>query len=97
VAGHPAAPVWHDLESGVVLYNRRRCGGRCSDQCLRSGRSRLRERSQDAWGWTVGASIEYALSQNWSLKGEYLYVNFGNTSYFNPPPGVFADRVARVP
>jgi len=48
------------------------------------------------WGWTVGAGIEYALSQNWSLKGEYLYVNFGNTSYFNPPPGVFADRVGGV-
>jgi outer membrane immunogenic protein len=27
-------------------------------------------------GWTVGAGFEYALNQNWSVKGEYLYANF---------------------
>jgi outer membrane immunogenic protein len=28
-------------------------------------------------GWTAGAGIEYALTQNWSLKTEYLYVDLG--------------------
>jgi outer membrane immunogenic protein len=28
-------------------------------------------------GWTVGAGVEYALSPNWSLKTEYLYVDLG--------------------
>lgn len=29
-------------------------------------------------GWTVGGGLEYALSNNWSIKGEYLYANFGH-------------------
>jgi outer membrane immunogenic protein len=28
-------------------------------------------------GWTAGAGIEYKVSGNWSLKGEYQYVDFG--------------------
>lgn len=28
-------------------------------------------------GWTLGAGINYALTQNWVLKGEYLYVDLG--------------------
>ncbi len=27
-------------------------------------------------GWTVGGGIEYAMGTNWSLKAEYLYLNF---------------------
>ncbi|MGL4264665.1 MAG: outer membrane protein [Afipia sp.] len=30
-------------------------------------------------GWTVGGGLEYALGQNWSLKGEYLYARFEQT------------------
>jgi outer membrane immunogenic protein len=29
-------------------------------------------------GWTAGAGLEYALLNNWSVKGEWLYVDFGN-------------------
>jgi outer membrane immunogenic protein len=29
-------------------------------------------------GWTAGAGLEYAFLNNWSVKGEYLYVDFGN-------------------
>jgi outer membrane immunogenic protein len=32
------------------------------------------------WGWTAGGGIETALSANWSLKGEYLYVDLGRVS-----------------
>ena len=37
-------------------------------------------------GWTVGSGIEYALSRNWSIKGEYLYVRFPSqtANQFNP-------------
>jgi outer membrane immunogenic protein len=30
-------------------------------------------------GWTAGGGLEYALGQNWSLKGEYLYARFERT------------------
>ena len=28
-------------------------------------------------GWTVGGGLEWAIDRNWSLKSEYLFVNFG--------------------
>jgi outer membrane immunogenic protein len=36
-------------------------------------------------GWTVGAGIEYALSHNWSLGAEYLYVDFGKVAQRGSP------------
>jgi outer membrane immunogenic protein len=32
-------------------------------------------------GWTVGAGSEYALTNHWSVKLEYLYIDLGSTSY----------------
>jgi outer membrane immunogenic protein len=29
-------------------------------------------------GWTAGGGVEYALSWNWFIKAEYLYVSFSN-------------------
>ncbi|MFA5950922.1 MAG: outer membrane beta-barrel protein [Hyphomicrobium sp.] len=37
-------------------------------------------RSDLKLGYTVGGGIEWAVSKNWSLKGEYLYVDFGSVS-----------------
>jgi outer membrane immunogenic protein len=31
-------------------------------------------------GYTVGAGLEYAVDRNWSIKGEYQYINFGSES-----------------
>ena len=28
------------------------------------------------WGWTVGAGAEWQWANNWSLKGEFLYMRF---------------------
>ena len=30
-------------------------------------------------------------------KAEYLYVDFGNAAYFNPPPAGFINRTGGVP
>jgi outer membrane immunogenic protein len=32
-------------------------------------------------GWTVGAGAEYAFTNNWTLRGEYLYVDLGSRSF----------------
>jgi outer membrane immunogenic protein len=40
-------------------------------------------------GWTVGAGAEFGLSQNWSAKIEYLYVDLANSNYHR--------RIERLP
>ncbi len=34
-------------------------------------------------GWTVGAGAEYAVTNNWSIKSEYLYTDLGKTTLIN--------------
>jgi len=45
-------------------------------------------RSKDFFTWTVGGGIEAALSQNWSVKAEYLYI--GTPDSIAVPPGTRA-------
>jgi outer membrane immunogenic protein len=33
--------------------------------------------SNARWGWTIGSGFEYAIQPNWSVKSEYLYMDFG--------------------
>jgi outer membrane immunogenic protein len=37
-----------------------------------------------AIGWTAGAGLEYAIDNNWSLRAEYRYTEFGQYT-FSPP------------
>jgi outer membrane immunogenic protein len=39
-------------------------------------------------GWTVGAGVEWALTNNWILKAEYLYLNFGKVTAAGSVPSV---------
>lgn len=51
-------------------------------------------------GWTAGGGIEKALSRNWSVKAEYLYVDLGRYTF--APATTFAtdvrlrDHIARI-
>lgn len=36
------------------------------------------------WGWTAGVGAEYALGSNWSIKAEYLHLDFGHSTYQSP-------------
>jgi len=36
--------------------------------------------SATSLGWTVGAGVEYALANNWTLKGEYSYADYGSAN-----------------
>ena len=37
-------------------------------------------------GWTVGTGVEYMVAPNWSVKGEYMYYDFGSTRFVTPAP-----------
>ena len=39
-------------------------------------------------GWTVGGGIEVALTPHWSLKAEYLYMDFGSATTTWSVPGL---------
>ncbi len=39
------------------------------------------------WGWTVGVGTEYMFARQWSVKGEYLYVDLGTHTFLAPFPG----------
>ena len=32
------------------------------------------------FGWVVGAGVEYAVTQNWTIKGEALYADLSNAN-----------------
>lgn len=50
--------------------------------------------SDSNFGWTIGAGVEYAFSNNWSVKGEYLYARVKDTNYsFATPYGVVGANV----
>jgi outer membrane immunogenic protein len=36
--------------------------------------------SANKTGWTAGGGLEYAMTNNWSAKAEYLYANFGSVN-----------------
>jgi outer membrane immunogenic protein len=61
--------------------------------------------SQARTGWTLGGGIEGALTNNWSWKAEYLYIDLGamNTTIAGPFTGEtvtlhsnFTDNIVRV-
>ena len=55
--------------------------GGFSAVCAGSGATCLAGTSTGtAGGWTVGGGVEYAIWQNWTIKGEYLYVSLGGQS-----------------
>ena len=35
-------------------------------------------------GWTVGTGLEYMVAPNWSVKGEYMYYDFGSSRFVTP-------------
>lgn len=42
-------------------------------------------------GYALGAGVEYGLTNNWTLRGEYLYVDLQEKTY-NAPNGAFLGR-----
>jgi outer membrane immunogenic protein len=55
--------------------------------------------SKTVAGWTAGGGIEYMITPNWSIRGEYLHVDLGDVSYAstnNLNPTVTANHFERL-
>ena len=35
-------------------------------------------------GWTAGGGLEWAFTNNWTVKAEFLYLDFGSFDYISP-------------
>ena len=44
--------------------------------------------SETRWGWTVGAGLELAGKDRWTIKAEYLYADLGRTDYSAASPSL---------
>jgi outer membrane immunogenic protein len=49
--------------------------------------------TQTRWGWTAGGGAEWALTSNWSVKVEYLYVRLQSQTYFATPVATGAGTI----
>jgi outer membrane immunogenic protein len=50
--------------------------------------------SGSAAGWTAGGGVEYAFLPHWTIKAEYLYLDFGNRSFVAPDAFTVGGAVA---
>jgi outer membrane immunogenic protein len=55
--------------------------------------------SKTVVGWAAGGGIEYMITPNWSIRGEYLHIDLGDVSYAstnNLNPQVTANHFERL-
>lgn len=48
------------------------------------------------WGWTIGAGLEYAVADNITVKGEYLYADYDGETYFDAFDSDFTTHTVRL-
>ena len=55
-------------------------------------------RSNTRVGWTVGGGIQYAITNNWSVRAEYRFTDFGTIrqDLFGLPVGAFFNEGRRI-
>jgi outer membrane immunogenic protein len=80
--------------TGGLAFARAQSGEICPDGatggwCLPS-RHGAYDLSETRWigGWTIGGGVEAAFNRNWTLRAEYLYVDFGKERHVLDPLGV---------
>ena len=45
-------------------------------------------------GWTLGGGVEFGITRNWSVRAEYLYVDFGTVSFNSHNLTAFTPSIA---
>jgi outer membrane immunogenic protein len=54
-----------------------------ADQFFLAGLGFVGSQTATRAGWTIGAGTEWALTNTWSIKAEYLFLDFGNFTYLS--------------
>jgi outer membrane immunogenic protein len=78
-----AASNWLLFATGGLAVSRVTVTNSYSDNTVQAGITGTSESASETKtkvGWTLGAGAEAALTRNWSIKVEYLYVNLGSVS-----------------
>ena len=78
--------LWYVTGGGAwarVRDNNFGCAG-AGGPCLVGGGVPTAQQTNTVSGWTAGLGTEYMLGYGWSIKSEYLYVQFSRSSYFSP-------------
>ena len=65
--------------SGGAALTRLKVGSEYTDNYIYDGRATTSESKLKA-GWVLGLGAEYALPDRWSIKAEYLHIDFGKVS-----------------
>jgi outer membrane immunogenic protein len=66
---------WLVYATGGLAY----CAGHQSYVAASNGEILASGRTIARAGWTIGAGLEWAFADNWSVKAEYLYYNLGSS------------------
>lgn len=72
-------PTWLFYVTGGLAVTDLKVGGMFASPAL-FGAAESASRTENKLGFAVGAGAEWALSRNWSLKAEYLFVGFGKVT-----------------
>ncbi|MFK8250590.1 outer membrane protein [Ancylobacter terrae] len=75
--------AWADIKRTEVVVSNAEVGGVIGPDVVTAA-----SYSDTSWGWTLGAGGEYAITDNWTVKAEYLYADVGSSSF----SGVFNHR-----
>lgn len=49
------------------------------------------DKQDDNAGWMVGGGLQYALTDHWSIRGQYQYIDLGSVSFNEPGSAGFVD------
>ena len=61
------------VTGGVAFANFKRTATQTD---LNTPGSETFQQTNNRWGWVLGVGTEWAINQNWSIKGEALYAQF---------------------
>ncbi len=79
--GYLVAPDWLLYATGGVSWLRAELGASCTSSGAWCIVSNSQTNSVTRTGWTAGGGVEVKIWQNWLLRGEYRYADYGHASF----------------